>query len=202
MFPWLQRCGSRLLRVKKRRLLLLLGLLGIIAVIGVVVSIPLLVIGMMMTSRLLMILAGPVNIWNTTWHTPSVTELAGYYRVLPKDRADYLPQGAVVSERSGFRLGTDHRVEVTDLPDFDGFGSQSDCSYNGTGRWSSSEGLGVTLNLDIQVSTPGSTGSRPSCGPSSLSLFQLLGHSPPYRIWYNIGDPDEGHGLTYVRQGR
>ena len=49
------------------------------------------------------------------------------------------------------------------------------------------------LNLNISAPSPSTSGREP-CGPASLGLFQLLGHSPPYPVWYNIGDPDEEMG--------
>lgn len=196
MFLLVRSCWSRILGVNKWWILPFLIVSGII---GTIFAFPLLLIVMMIGSRLLMIVLGPVNIWNTTWHTPPVSEIAGYYTVLETGR---LPRGALVSKRSGFRLGADHRLEMTDVPDFDGFGSPSSCNYNGIGKWSSSEGLGVTLYLDIVVPTRSPAGNLASCGPSNVDLFQLLGHSPPYRIWYNIGDPDEGQGLVYVRRVR
>jgi hypothetical protein len=91
-------------------------------------------------------------------------------------------------------------MEVYDLPDFDGSGEPNYCSYNGTGHWSLYGDGEVILSLDVKVRTTALPGNRPSCGPASLSVFNVLGHSPPYRLWYNIGDPDEEKGLTYMRQ--
>lgn len=148
---------------------------------------------MMIGSRLLGVLVGPVNVWNTTWHTPSSSDIAGYYK---------LPKGSArgISERSGFRLTADHRVEVIDVPAFDGFGERIRCNYNGTGTWNAIENGGVQLILSIDT-LPQVTPEKPaSCGPASLGGFELLGHSTPYRIWYGIGDPEGGTGLTYVRQ--
>jgi hypothetical protein len=183
--------------MKKRWLWLLLILTGIGMI---VISIPFLWIPLMAASRLLSIVAGPVNIWNTTWRLPRMADFTGYYKLSERSRKDSEALGAPVSKDSGFRLGADHRMEVFDLPDFDVLGQPSHCSYNGTGDWSWYEGGGVTLSLDIKVPAPAPPGNRPSCGPASISVFEVLGHSPPYRLWYNIGDPDEEKGLTYVRQ--
>jgi len=100
------------------------------------------------------------------------TEIVGYYR-LSKDTGR-APQGAILSEHSGFRLGADHKLEIFELPAFD---------------------------LIIDLSSPAWPGGRPSCAPAALGLFEFLGHSRPYRIWYYIGDPDSEQGLTYVLQG-
>lgn len=171
-----------------------------LGILGAIIAIPVLLIGMLIGTRVLSMVAGPVSLWNITWHTPPLTEIAGYYRLSGKGVRGRLPSGIVVSERSGFRLGADHEVEVVDLPAFDGFGKPSNCRYNGTGKWNSFEDTGTTLDLNITVSTPAPTGNLPSCPPTHLGLFELLGHSPPYRIWYNIGDPDDERGLTYVHQ--
>ncbi len=104
-----------------------------------------------------------------------------------------------VARRSGFRLNADHTAAIIDVPAFDGFGQPMNCTYNGTGDWRWFENGGVTLNISIEVPTPSATG-KPPCAPVSLSLFQLLGHSPPYRVWYNIGDPEDEMGATYVRR--
>ena len=164
-----------------------------------ILSMPPLLIAMLMGTRLLSIVAGPVNIWNSTWHVPPVADTAGYYGLSKTEWAGLKPNEGLVSRRSGFRLNPDHRVEVIDVPAFDGFGEPLNCNYNGTGDWRLDQGGGVTLTVSIRVSTPSPIG-KPSCDPISLSLFQLLGHSPPYRFWYYIGDPDEETGLTYFRR--
>src|SRR5262245_33576934 len=53
-------------------------------------------------NRRLMIVAGPVNIWNTTRHSPPSADLAGYYRLVEGAGRD-------ISPRAGFRLTADHR---------------------------------------------------------------------------------------------
>jgi hypothetical protein len=183
--------------MKKKWLWLLLIPAGIVLV---VVGVPAVLIGMMIGTRMLSIIAGPVNIWNITWHLPRVADFTGYYKLSERGRRDSKALGAVVSKDSGFKLYADHRMEIIDLPDFSASGEPNYCSYNGTGDWSLYEGGGISLNLDIKVRTPALPGNRPSCGPASLSLFEVLGHSPPYRLWYNVGDPDEERGLTYLRQ--
>jgi hypothetical protein len=172
------------------------------AVIAAICLLPFLLFGMLIGSRILMIVAGPVNIWNTTWRTPPVADLAGHYSLSEGNLAARIPPGAVVSRRSGFRLHRDHRAEITDLPDFDGSGERARCNYNGTGTWSTYESGGVQIILNIDRPLPSTVTHQLSCGPASLGLFHLLGHSPPYRIWYNIGDPDNGMGLLYSRQER
>jgi len=109
------------------------------------------------------------------------------------------PSKDAVARRSGFRLNADHSAEIIDVPAFDGFGQALNCTYNGTGDWRWYENGGLMLNLNISVPTPSASGREP-CAPASLSLFQLIGHSPPYRVWYNIGDPDEEMGAVYVRR--
>jgi hypothetical protein len=161
---------SRLPRAKKRWLLPLVLTSGVIAAIA---AIPFLLIAMMIGTCLLSIVAGPVNVWNTSWRTPSVSELAGEYRLSEKRLPGQLPSGFSISERSGFRLGADRRLEVTELPGFDGFGQPSNCTYNGTGTWSTSEGGGVKLYLNIEESVPPRTGNPPSCAPISLAFASL-----------------------------
>jgi hypothetical protein len=184
-------------RPKKRWLWLLIP----VGVLGIICAIPLLLFGMLIGSRLLMIVAGPVNIWNTTWHIPSSTEVAGYYKVSKESTGLDPNSGYRISARSGFRLTPDHRVEVViELPAFGLAGERLECNYNGTGTWSSFENSGVTIDLNIDVSSQTTLGASPNCGVTSPGLLQLLGHSPPYRIWYGIGDPDNGEGLTYSQQ--
>jgi hypothetical protein len=176
------------------------------ALVGIACGVPLLLFGMLIGSRLLMIVAGPVNLWNTTWHTPPIAQIAGEYRV-SKDSSELrlrLPHGHTMSDRSGFTLGADHSIEVTDVSAFDGFGEAVSCTYRGTGTWRSAEGGGdgVTLSFDITVTPLQSPPGEPaSCAPTSVGPFYLLGHSAPYRMWYGVGDPDSGTGLLY-RQSR
>jgi hypothetical protein len=99
--------------MRKRWLLLLLIPVAIVAV-------PVLLFGMLIGTRLLSMVAGPVNIFNTPGHAPSAAEIAGYYR-LSKD-VNRAPRGGILSERAGFSLGSDHRLEMTEMPAFDGFG--------------------------------------------------------------------------------
>jgi|SRR5579859_15944 len=183
----------------KRKWLPLLLTIAVVAMIAV--GVPLLLFGMMIGTRLLSLVAGPVNIWNTTQHLPPISDFAGYYRLSDRSWKNSKELGAPVSKNSGFRLSADHRVEVFDLPDFGTSGEPNYCSYNGTGDWSWYEsGDEVTLSLNIKMTAPAPPGNRPSCGSANLMLFNVLGHSPPYRVWYDIGDPDNDQGLTYVRQ--
>jgi hypothetical protein len=169
--------------------------------IMVAIGIPLVLIGMLIGSRVLAMVAGPVNIWNTTRHLPPMADFTGYYQLTDRSWKESEELGAPVSRKSGFRLRADHRMEVFDLPDFGSSGEPNFCSYNGTGNWSSYEdGDEVMLSLNIKVTTPAPPGNRPSCGPISLNGFTLLGHSAPYRFWCDIGDPDSEQGLTYARQ--
>jgi hypothetical protein len=177
--------------MRKRWLLLLLIPVAIVAV-------PVLLFGMLIGTRLLSMVAGPVNIFNTPGHAPSAAEIAGYYR-LSKD-VNRAPRGGILSERAGFSLGSDHRLEMTEMPAFDGFGESLNCDYNGTGSWSSSSDGDVQLYLSIETSTPSRPGKQTSCGATGSGGFEVLGHSRPYRIWYWIGDPDSEQGLTYELQ--
>jgi hypothetical protein len=93
-----------------KRLALLAGL-GLLMVGGV----PLLVIALLIGSRLLMIVAGPVNIFNTTWSEPPAADLAGEYAAVDTDyAARNFPKGAAPR----IRLRQDHTMEVFDLPQF------------------------------------------------------------------------------------
>jgi hypothetical protein len=168
-------------------------------VIMVAIGISLVLMGMLIGSRVLAMVAGPVNIWNMTRHVPPMEDSTGYYQLTDRSWKESKELGAPVSRKSGFRLLADHRMEVFDLPDFGSDGEPNYCSYNGTGTWSLSGDGEVMLSLNIKVTTSAPPGNRPSCGPISLNGFTLLGHSPPYRFWYDIGDPDSEQGLTYAR---
>jgi hypothetical protein len=180
--------------MRKRWLLLLLIPLGLAAI-------PVLLFGMLLGTRLLSIVVGPVNIFNTPRHAPRAGEMAGYYRLSKEARR--APRGAKLSERSGFRLDADHRFEMTDVPSFGEFGEQPNCYYDVAGKWGlRDDGEGVILYLTMDELTP-APGDRPLCAPAGLyGVFEVLGHSRPYRIWYGIGDPDSDEGLTYVLQGK
>jgi hypothetical protein len=165
-----------------------------------VLSVPFLPFAMMIGSRLVAMLIGPVNVWNMTTHAPSPSDLAGDYEP-DRNGARYLPSGVQLPAGSHFRLGADHRADVTDLPAYDGFGEPLGWNYSGNGDWTLSEGAQVTLIIYIRGDpTPTIAGDAPSGSSVALGGFELLGHSPPYAIWYGIGDPDEGQGLIYVRR--
>jgi hypothetical protein len=181
--------------MRKRKLLWLL-----LIPVGVL-SVPLLLFGMLIGSRLLSVLVGPVSIWNTTWHIPPVADTVGYYEFseINWGGGGHEPLRSEDLKHSGFRLNADHTIEVIDVPAFGGFGEPLNCVYTGTGEWSEDERGGVMLDISIKVPTPG-VSNKPLCAPASLSLIQVLGHSPPYRLWYGIGDPDNEMGLKYVRR--
>jgi len=100
-----------------------------------VCSVPFLLIAMLIGSRLLSIIAGPVNIWNTTWHAPLVDDFVGSYEFSEIRWGGQPPVEDAVARRSGFRLNADHSAEIIDVPAFDGFGQAMNCTYNGTGHW-------------------------------------------------------------------
>jgi hypothetical protein len=114
-------------------------------------GIPFLLFATMIGSRLLSILIGPVNIFNMTTRPPSASDVAGQYVLTDSSRQ---PSGAKIPKRSGFRLGADHSVEVTDLPSFGDFGKQFDCTYNGTGAWSMDGDGEVRLSINISDASP------------------------------------------------
>jgi hypothetical protein len=174
----------------KTCLLLLLIPAAIVAIAVILVAV--------MGSRALALVAGPVNIFNAPWHAPSATEIAGYYRLSKETNRP--PEGNKLPRNAGIRLGKDHVLEITDVPSFGDFGAQPKCNYNGTGKWGFG-GEGVKLYLNIDASTRSQPGDLPSCAPAGLyGVFDVLGHSRPYRIWYWIGDPDSEQGLTFELQ--
>jgi hypothetical protein len=141
----------------------------------------------------LSLVAGPVNTWNTPWRAPGATEIAGYYRISKENNR--APEGTVLPEHAAITLGADHRLEIIDVPAFDGLGARLDCNYGGAGKW---DFRGTNLFLSIDTVSPARPEDRPVCDPTSLSgVFEVLGHSRPYRLWYYIGDPDSWQGLTF-----
>ncbi len=169
-----------------------------LAIPVVIVSLPFLVICIFVGSRLLSMLIGPVNIWNSTKKPPSPQALAGFYQVARdqyfRDQASHL----FISETSGLRLEPDHRIGVIDLPAFDDFGKPLDCHFNGTGTWSLyAESTGTQLNVYLAKPQSARPGNLRSCTAQHFALIELLGHSAPFTLWYNIGDPDNNDGLTY-----
>jgi hypothetical protein len=148
---------------------------------------------------LLLLLIPTILMVFASCHTPDATEMAGYYR-LSKENSR-IPKGTILPGDSGFSLGKDHRFEMTDVPSFGDLGAQPNCYYDGTGKWGlRDDGEGVMLYLTIDELTP-VPGHRPLCGRAGLfGVFEVLGHSRPFRIWYTIGDPDREQGLTYELQ--
>lgn len=124
-------------------------------------------------SRLLMLVLGPVNIWNATRHAPRSADLAGYYQLSGNNLPSRVLRSGIISERSGFRLNANHTFEANALPSFDGFGDPAGCNYSGTGTWSHFEHADVTLVLNLEVSVPARTGEPPSCAPAWLSRGSL-----------------------------
>ena len=121
MLPFAGRALSRLRQIKRKWLALLLIPSGIV---GSIVAVPLLLLAMLIGSRALAIMAGPVNIWNTTWRTPQDSEIAGNYGLAEGNVSRQLPTGAFISGQSGFRLGADHQMEMIEVPAFDGVGNR------------------------------------------------------------------------------
>ena len=59
---------------------------------------------------------------------------------------------------------------------------------------------GVRLEIRIDELTDSPTGLQACTGPLQNGFFDLLGHSPPYRVWYSVSDPDDDTGLMYLRR--
>jgi len=155
---------------------------------------------MMMGTRLLSIFVGPINIWNTTRSVPPIEAISGHYQLSDVTSEDLEKRGIFVSDHSGFTLYPDHKLEVFDLPAFDGFGKPLDCNYRGTGTWALYDSnMDVTLDMSIQAA-PIAKGDLPSCPLENAGLMTVLGRSAPYRFWYVIGDPDEDEGTLYKKR--
>jgi hypothetical protein len=176
---------------------------GLLIAVGALALLPVLLIGMMIGTRILSIVFGPVNIWNSVHRNLADANLAGTYQLSEKSRTDLENMGIFTVAQSGFTLHPDHTMEIVDVPALDGFGDPRHCSHNGTGTWNVYSPSGqVSLGLGVAEGDPPPGAKSPSCLPknSYLLSFQVLGHSVPYRFWYYIGDPDEDQGLTYSRQ--
>ncbi len=131
------------------------------------------------------------------FHTPSDAELIGYYQISETDRKSLEGERVFMSEKSGFKLEPDHKLEVIDLLALDAAGEPRGCNYNGTGEWNLN---GSDLDMIIQTTAPAKTGYTRSCDPERFSRLEIRGHSAPYTFWYVMGDPDEDRGATYSQR--
>jgi len=140
-------------------------------------------------------------LWSVTRHKPSQSELAGAYRISPEsaDFADSLLWGS--SGHASIELRADHSAIVADLPNTDGFGKPDSTTSEGQGTWSLEEPDldGIKINIyGLAKADDHSPHPKPqfdSVGYGGISL----GHSPPYELYFGVGDPDEGEGIIFKR---
>ena len=145
-------------------------------------------------------LFGPVNVFNASRHIVPESEIAGFYAVRSRDVEDLPAKGIYLSDRSGMRLNEDHTMEALDLPAFEKDGSPQACHYDGKGTWSLMQvNESIRLKLVITTPAPPQPGELPSCGLISPPDLRMLGHSQPFRFWYQT-IPDGYSGLMYERR--
>jgi len=172
------------------------GLLAIIAGLALLAAgLVLVPAGLLLASRFVGLLVGPVNVWNNTWQTPEDAALTGHYK-LAQAR---LPGNSLQPGVAGIRLFADHRAEVTNFPSFSSSGQVEPCVYDGTGDWTLDKHLGTRVTIYFTATKVRASASPVCARTPPGGIFNLLGHSPPYRMWYYVTDPDEDMGLLFVR---
>jgi hypothetical protein len=85
-----------------------------------IAALPLILLALMICTRLLSMLAGPVNIWNTASRAPAIQDLIGVYELSEKSQEFLSSQLILWPKQSGFKLEANHKAAVFGVPAFDG----------------------------------------------------------------------------------
>jgi hypothetical protein len=140
-------------------------------------------------------------LWSVTRTEPSPGELAGIYKISQGSAgfADGLLSGT--SRLASIELHADHSAIVTYFPNTDGFGKPDSTTSNGRGTWSLEEPSldGIRINIyGLAKADDHSPNPKPQFDSVGYGGI-LLGHSPPYELYFGVGDPDEGEGIIFQR---
>jgi hypothetical protein len=145
---------------------------------------------------------GP-HVWDYQVFMPKEADLIGTYKVVRYHRVDAI-EGLSKKDPIQIVLNTDHTVEFSDFPEFDGFGDFVICKLSGPGIWALTRGLPTPeIQFELKAvpksAVPESPYVRRCYGNFSLPL---VGHLNPYRLYVSIGDPDDDMGIEFERVTR
>lgn len=95
-------------------------------------------------------------------------------------------------------INRDNTAALSNIPAFDVFGERMNCSFSGLAKWQLLDDGYWEIRFDaVHVASPLDSGSVAPCGSQWGNEMDILGQSPPYRLWLSIGDPDNDTGIEF-----
>jgi hypothetical protein len=151
------------------------------------VCFPILLIGFFAANNFAGAIVGPPAIWNRPFHPPAQEDLVGRY-VEYKRNWDHAKTGP----DAVLQLKSDGTMLVSNLPNDD---ITSTCTIAGSGTWKIPKG---DQEIDLSVD---SNGVPDACKSNWYAgLLEIAGHSKPYELYWELGDPDSGTGIWLKKQ--
>lgn len=126
-------------------------------------------------------------LWTFARKRPDDSNLVGTYVIERQNVTAQTVKGLTADRYERIVLRADHTAELSNVADFDGFGESIEQVLDGSGEWSVSGSVG-DWQLTIGIHN------------FACQCWSVMGQRPPYRLWQNIGDPDEGQGLSFKRE--
>jgi len=144
---------------------------------------PFLLIGFFAANNLAHAIFGPPTIWQRTAHDPPLGEIAGRYTETSRSSSQQ-------STKASLNLSADGTMSVESLP-VDDF--TSSCILSGSGVWELED-----QSLVLHVRTHSASDSCQK-DEDNAGLLYLTRQTPPYRLYWVLGDPDSGDGIWLDR---
>jgi hypothetical protein len=128
---------------------------------------------------------GPPAIWNRPWDSPSRSDMVGRY-----SESSRRVENTIEMPKAHLALSADGSMIVTGLPyEF----INESCVLSGNGTWRGPDSSGM---IDLDFVSDGAPGS---CKSSSYSFLEVTTLTKPHNLYWVIGDPDSGIGVSLAR---
>lgn len=123
---------------------------------------------------------------------PAEADLVGTYKLIETSQQLIEEEGGYEPRDISVKLAADGSFEIKNIPDWwwDSFGKASGSFGSGTGTWKIvAHQQWWDVQFDIEE------GDIPYGGTS----VPIAGEAPPYRLWFQVGDPDLGRAMIFER---
>ena len=140
-----------------------------------------------------------VDMESFTKTKPKTEEMAGKYLPTKETLVLVKETGKYILQDISIELYPNGTFEMKNMPDWwiTNHGESNNGSDSGTGKWTLSSHAGKWWDIEFEFVEGGTFSSRNELSGGFYTTKEISGESPPYSLWFYIGDPDKGRVMIF-----